>query len=75
MSVNESIDIGGKDAWSGFFLKKPDRARVLLATKHQLGFLFTLDQLSPCRQGYCHHDRHDAHRHEQSDHRVTMLTM
>ena len=58
---------------AGTPLKEPDSACVLLAAEDQLGFLLPLRHLLPRRhRGGCEH-RHDAHRDQQSGHRISGL--
>lgn len=74
MSLDEGVDTWRKDARSRPFLKQPDGACILLTAKDELGFLLALGHLVPCREGNGHHDGHDAHRDDECNHCVTVLT-
>ena len=51
-------------------LPQADRAHVLLAAKHELGFLLALHLVSPRRQHRAHQHRHHREGDEQRRHRV-----
>ena len=45
------------------------------APEDQFRFFLALRQLMPSRQRDGHHDGHDAHRHQECNHRITVLTL
>jgi hypothetical protein len=56
-------------------LEKGDRSRVLLAAKHELGFLFALRLVAPDRHQDRQQNSHDREGHQKGCHRVSALTV
>ena len=56
-------------------LEKRYGSRVLLAPKHELGFLFALRLVAPDRHQNRQQDSHDRERDQEGRHRVSALVV
>ncbi len=67
--------LGGSAFWMFCVLEleKGYGSRVLLAAKHELGFLFALRLVAPDRHQDRQQDAHDRERDQQGRHRVSAL--